>query len=500
MKKLLMPVFLCGILFVSCSKEEVPKEKTSEKKTTSEPEVTEDIEVEQFIYRAMNDIYLYKADVPELADDYFSSTSEKDGFLAAFDSPETCYSGLQSDQDHFSFMMDDYTALEKMLNGISKSNGMNFALGIIGDSDDVFGYVRYVQPGTSAEENGIKRGDIFTEVNGVKLTRYNYGDLISLENYSINLGEIKNGYITMSDKTVSLTSVEYSEDPVFMHKVIEKEGRKIGYLMYLGFYGTDKYNAELNNAFGDLKAQGVTDLVLDLRYNGGGSVSTAIDLSSMITGQFNDKVFIQYEYNEDYQDYYEKYRPSDLYLRMDSQISTGEAINNLNLSKVYVLATGSSASASELVINGLSAYIDVVHVGTNTRGKFQASTTLYDSPNFWKYDENGKWHVNSKHTYALQPLILKYANANGVSDFVNGLTPDIEVKESLSNYGVLGDPSETLFKAAIDDILGNQQEEVAASQKRASRENFRFVGESDMLKPTYQRMYVDPTTILRKEK
>ena len=98
---------------------------------------------------------------------------------------------------------------------------------------------------------------------------------------------------------------------------MEIEGRKIGYLMYLGFYGTDEYNAELNNAFGNLKSQGVTDLVLDLRYNGGGSVATAIDLSSMITGQFEDEPYIRYEYNKDYQDYYEANSPEDLVLNMD---------------------------------------------------------------------------------------------------------------------------------------------------------------------------------------
>ena len=143
------------------------------------------------------------------------------------------------------------------------------------------------------------------------------------------------------------------------------------------------------------------------------------------------------------------------------------------------------------MINGLDAYIDVIHVGTNTRGKFQASTTLYDSPNFWKYDKNGDWHVNPDHKYALQPLIIKYANAKGVSDFVNGLTPDIEIEEELADYGVLGDPSETLFHAAINDILGKPQDEMATTAKRASGMEMRTIGESDMLKPTYQRMYVD---------
>ena len=213
-----MPIFLCGILFTSCSKEEIP-EKPTEEKVTPEPEITTELEVEQFIYRAMSDIYLYKYDVPQLANDYFSSSSKRDTFLADFGSPEACYKGLQSSQDHFSFMMPDFTELEKLLQGVEKSNGMNFGLGVIENTDDVFGYVRYVQPGTSAEEQGITRGTVFTEINGTKMTRSNYLDLIYLENYTINIGHVNvNGQIQMTDQTVALTSAEYSENPVFIRR------------------------------------------------------------------------------------------------------------------------------------------------------------------------------------------------------------------------------------------------------------------------------------------
>ena len=83
----------------------------------------------------------------------------------------------------------------------------------------------------------------------------------------------------------------------------------------------------------------------------------------------------------------------------------GASLNSLNLSKVYILTTGSSASASELVINSLDPYINVIQIGTTTTGKYQASITVYDSDNL------GREGANPNHTYAMQPLVLKSLNA-----------------------------------------------------------------------------------------
>ncbi|MFD1079613.1 S41 family peptidase, partial [Longispora fulva] len=244
---------------------------------------------------------------------------------------------LVSDQDRFSLIIDNYERLENLLVGIDESNGMNYGLGRISGTNDRFGFIRYVLPGTSAEAQGLKRGDIFTEVNGVQISDSNYRDLLfSGESYTINVGRIVNGNIEMTEQTVSLTGQEYSENPIFTTNVIQREGRTIGYLKYNGFYGTPEYDTQLNAVFGDFKAQGVTDLVLDLRYNGGGYVETAIDLASMITGQFEGQVALREQWNEKYQNAW----PEESYItRFDNRIRTGEQINSLNLSQVYVLAT-----------------------------------------------------------------------------------------------------------------------------------------------------------------
>ncbi|MDZ7635791.1 MAG: S41 family peptidase [Bacteroidales bacterium] len=99
-------------------------------------------------------------------------------------------------------------------------------------------------------------------------------------------------------------------------------------------------------------------------------------------------------------------------------------INSLGLDQVYIITTSETASASEMVINGLEAYIPVIQVGTNTTGKYVGSITLKD------VDNNG--NVNPSHSWAMQPIIVKYSNSQNVSDFDNGLTPDISTREYAS--------------------------------------------------------------------
>lgn len=481
-----MPVLLLGVMFTSCSTDDDIKEVKEEEIESVKD--TRNLEVEEFIYSGMNEIYLYKADVPTLADDYFSTDLERRDFLAGFDSPEKIYESLQPQFDKFSFMHHDYEELEKMFSGVSKSNGMDYGLSYIErGSNAIMGYVRYVLPNTSAEEKGVKRGDIFTEVNGTKLNVQNYQSLLSGGSYTIDINRIQNGTLTSTGNTATLVGTEYKEDPVFYRDILEVEGRKIGYLIYNGFTGTEEFDSKLNSVFLEFKNAGISNLILDLRYNGGGSVETAVDLAGMITGQFENKIFIKEYWNNKYQNAWS----AESYLtRFDSTIRTDEPTNSLQLQEVTVIATRSSASASELIINGLEPHINVVHVGDTTRGKFQASTTLYDSPNFWKYDNNKNWHVNPNHKYVIQPLIFKSANAEGKTDFVDGLFPDVVIEESLGNYGILGDPNEPLLKAAINHILGNPQEAASAFAKRAG-EKFKFFGEKDMKDPTFQRMYID---------
>ena len=137
-------------------------------------------------------------------------------------------------------------------------------------------------------------------------------------------------------KTVSLVKTTLDENPIFINKVITSGSHKIGYLMYNGFYAN--YDAQLNAAFGELKSQGITDLVLDLRYNGGGSIQTATRLASMITGQFTNKIFAKEKWNAKINAAFEIDNPEFLNNRFVDKID-GAAINSLKLSKIYILTT-----------------------------------------------------------------------------------------------------------------------------------------------------------------
>lgn len=476
-KRFYLPLLLV-LITGSCSKDDVENE--GEKRN---------LEVEKFIYDAMDEIYLYEADVPELSDGHFSSEDDRLEYLQSFDDPVDLYYDLVASHDKFSFMTEDYVALEKLLKeGVSGTTGMDYRLDTFSNDFDVFGYVRYVIPGSPAEEAGVKRGDFFTEIDGTSLNRNNYQQLLGQASFSMRIDELVDKTITPTDKVVELTKVEMAEDPIHTHNIIEVEGKKIGYLLYNSF--TPDFDTQLNSIFGEFKNKDITDLILDLRYNGGGNVETAIDLSSMITGQFNEQIILKYEYNQLYQNYFQQNSPEDLLMHFNNTIRNDEPINSLNFTKVYVITTRSSASASELVIHALKPYIDVIQIGGNTRGKFQASATLYDSPNLSYRNKDGEVHVNPDHNYALQPLIVKYANKLNESDFVNGLIPDYKASEDLGNMGILGDSTEPLLKAAINVVLDKAPEPATAMQKKMEQE-FKFIWESDMFKPNYQRMYIE---------
>lgn len=484
MKNFPLLLILFGFIFTSCSKDEEDLEQSlTSTETEEQTAIAADLEVEEFVYDGLNEIYLYKADVPVLGDNYFNNTTEKNDFLEDFASPEDLFEKLLSSDDRFSFITDDYNALEDSFNGVSSSTaGMKFGLGRISGSNYIFAFLQYIIPGTSADEAGLTRGTIFTEVNGQKMTLQNFSSLLDEDTFTINVGYVEDGTLRLTDKTVTLNHSKYTANPVHLVKTIEMDGRKVGYLMYNSFI--PDFDDELNAAFAQLKSEGVTDLVLDLRYNGGGVVESAVDLASMITGQFNGEVFMKEQWNEKYQTYYEANEPERLVNRFNRTIKTGETINSLNLSKVYILTTTATASASELIINGLEPYIDVVQVGETSTGKFQASVTLYDSDN---YEKEG---ANKNHTYALQPLVLKSANAVGKSDYVDGLQPDVARDENLANLGTLGDPAEPLLEAALNHMFGKTQKAPTSQQKRA-KENIEIVGESGMFAPGYQKMFLN---------
>lgn len=448
-------------------------------------------ELNDFVWRGMNAVYVYKDLITELGNDNFETTEQYQNYLNGFDSPESLFESLlyESDTvDEFSRIYSNYFELEQLLQGTSLNNGMAYGLVRLPNAnEDIIGYVRYVMPNTDAETKGVTRGMIFNSIDGTVLTADNYITLTSSTTYTINLvdydnndtpGVFSDDVISTNNETITLTKSAYTENPILTHNVLNVEGNKIGYLMYNNFRIADANLDELNTVFSEFNSEGISDLVLDLRYNGGGSVSTAIWLSSMITGQYTGELFFKEKWNSEIQTNLEENNPDaiinpfvDTMIKRstDNDIIYQQSINSLNLNKVYIITTASSASASELVINCLSPYIEIVQIGTTTRGKPQASITIYDSPDFTSSN------VNNSHNYALQPLIYESENADGYSQYYDGLSPTdgFVIAELFENLGQLSAIDEPLLAMAIADItgLGRAETNIQQTPKHLGNQN-----------------------------
>jgi carboxyl-terminal processing protease len=435
--KITILLFLSFFVFQGCQDSEEDVSDTLDKEVVN-------LEINDFVWKGLNLYYLWQADVPNLSDTRFATQEDLDVFLKRYPKPEVLFDALRVGEstDRFSWIVSDYLDLEGVLSGTTKNDGVDFGLYLKAEgSKDIFGWVRYIIPNSDASNKEIKRGAIFYGVNGTQLTVNNYQELLSLENYTLNLADYNGGAITPNGKSVKLTKTELSENPISVNKVI-------GYLMYNGFY--PDYDIKLNEAFASLKAKGITDLVLDLRYNSGGSIQSSTRLASMITGQFTGKVFSKERWNDKVNSYFESEDPDALKNLFVNKIED-TPLSSLNLTKVYVLTTNSTASASELVINGLKPYIEVIQIGDVTTGKSVGSITIYDSPTF------GRENRNPKHHYAMQPIVLKIVNADDFGDYFNGLIPNYTVQENILDLGVLGSASEPLLSTAIGKITGTKK-------------------------------------------
>ncbi|WP_405604624.1 S41 family peptidase [Polaribacter sp. Asnod1-A03] len=461
--------------------------------STKSEDIPVDIEVQNFVWHGLNAYYLWQGSVPDLADTRFSSQTELNAYLEGFSTPESLFDNLiYTPTDRFSWIVDDYVALENSFQGITLNNGMEFGLRYYSDgSTNVYGYVRYVIPGSDAEANGITRGMIFNQIDGTQITDTNYTTLLSSTTYTIGLANYNSGSPIASGATVTLTKGDLTENPILVTNVFDEGTTKIGYIMYNQF--SSSFDSELNTAFSNFKAEGINDLIVDLRYNGGGSVNTATYLGSMITGQFNDEVFSKQAWNEkamavfDEEDLTNRFTDQIVTTDTSGNVISEETINSLNLSRIYFIVSGSSASASELVINSLSSYIDVQLVGTTTVGKQVGSITLYDSENYQRTGTN----LNTNHTYAMQPIVLEITNKDDVN-YPDGIIPattfpGVYLEEEDSNLGTLGEKSDPLLSRTITLITTGSK----AIDSGKSIEQSKEVYNSKMANPSYNNMYVD---------
>lgn len=363
------------------------------------------------------------------------------------------------DGDRFSWIQEDYTELLGNLSGVA-SHEIGFEYILVGTDATLKQYyalVLYAMHGTDAELKGINRGRFITKINGQNITADNYKNLfggtgtkkLSMADFVYN--ETEKRYILQSSGDVTINMHNYfAENPIYLDTIYSVANNKIGYLVY-NFFARDNgdksnnYDKELISKLSNFKSKGVNEMVLDLRYNSGGAVSSAIALASALvknrstknvltTSQYNSilhNALIKEEganYNKDY--------------FIDKIIGTTVAIPEMNLPRLYVLTSGWTASASEFIINGLKPYMDVILIGETTYGKNVGSIPIYEDD-----DPKNKW--------GMQPIVVKFANSLGFSDFTAGFTPDYEIDEFENLYLYsFGDTNDPLLGKALSLITG----------------------------------------------
>ncbi|MGB5238048.1 MAG: S41 family peptidase [Flavobacteriaceae bacterium] len=483
MKKYLWLPLALSFLFISCTKNDDGVGLDPNGPNPNNVDAT----TQDFMWKAMNLWYFWQQDVADLADDRFTGDADYTEFLVNTPDPAQFFDQLKFEEDRFSWAVSDYKELVNSLSGVTKSNGLDFTLFTSSDSESLFGVINYILPNSDASTKDISRGEIFTAVNGTALTLSNYNDLLFGEEdtYTLNMADVDGTSLTPNGKEVTLTKFDnFQEDPIFINKTFDINGHKIGYLVYNRFL--NEFDEQLNAAFGQMKTAGITDLVLDLRYNAGGSVNTSRLLSSMIFSTNTNLVFLKDRWNDKLQDILSE---TDYFA---ATTNGGSPINTLNFNKVYILTTRGTASASELVINGLNPYIDVFLIGRTTRGKNEFSITMVDDPGRegapYLYSSSRENFINPNNQWGIQPLLGRTENSEGFLDYTEGFAPMIDQQEELGNYGELGDESEPLLSTAIEEITGISSRKALRTGPRMQMD---YITNSKMFDPLKDNMILD---------
>lgn len=359
----------------------------------------------------------------------------------------------------YSFIDDGTVSAE--LNGVQGNFG--FAP-LYNEIDDL--RIKYVYPGSPADLAGIKRGYRITSINDRTNISYDadgYGD-----NSSHNLNFVVNAY--SNSNTISMTLLKpdgttltvtnmnvanYTVNPVLKSAVYDQgNGHVVGYIVFNSFTSDANADPKLNAAFADFIAQGVTDLVVDLRYNGGGYVSTAEYLDNLIVPTANSGSLM---YNTYYNDILttgksvllkNQVRKDEAsgeiynYTQFDYSVA-GNAVNfskhlSLNVNRVFFIITGSTASASELTINNLRPIMDVQFIGSTSYGK---------PVGFFDIDIN-KYQMYIPEFYT--------QNSTGQGGYYAGFTPNTAGYPGVQDYDDVtkdfGDPTEGLLAHALNYV------------------------------------------------
>ena len=410
--------------------------------------------VNAFAYSVMNTYYLWKKEIS----DAFADWADDDEPINKIE--EIRYKGSDGeDIDRWTMLTDDYSSLISSIDGVTTTYGLDYTLYYVDNTKKtVCMIVNYTAEGSPARKAGLKRGDVIMQVGGKELSTKEYATILK-ENFHY----ASSCTLTLLDGSkVEMTATEMYEDPVLLYKIFSFNGKKVGYLVYNSFTLTSW--ERLKEACGYFVQEGVTELILDLRYNSGGYVTAEYTLASMLAPKSaveNQDVFEKNIYNDAVQkalgDTDSRFTDSFNFTYENKEYNYSTADTNVDITKIYAITTSRTASASESILVGLSPYLDMEIIGQSTSGKY-CSGMLYPASS-WTEDyretlvSNGM-NVETVRKYTdnwgIYVMISRFADRNGNTPCMpDGYVPDIEAEDNPIEGLELGDENEALLHIAL---------------------------------------------------
>lgn len=388
------------------------------KEDTPEPIKIEDL-VKEAIVRSMGDWYFWNKELPSNVDvTNYSSNAE---LLNAI---------IFKPLDRFSYITTREAFNAAFTGQVSGVHGFGFSF----DSDERM-FVSFVYDLSPAGQDGWQRGWQVIEINGKAIAEYK----TSTGGFNFQLGPNEVGYTNTfkfrlpdnSEKTTTIPKAAFQTNSVLYKNVIEQENKKIGYWVYQSFRQTPGLtnpvrSQEVEDSFNYFFEKNINEMIIDLRYNGGGSVAvTEQILNYLVPNAGSSSVMYTNRHNVERSN--------------NNRTVNFNKKGNLNLSRIVFITSRGSASASELLINSLDPYMEVIIVGDNTFGKPVGSFPLgFDSRTLRENDVE------------LVPITFAIDNAEGKADYFDGFPADILASDSPSqNWGTA---QEVRFQAALQYI------------------------------------------------
>lgn len=403
-----------------------------------------------FLRSWTNDLYLWYSEVPDTNPSGYST----ENYFDLLKTSAVTTSGRPKDQFHFTYPTDVWEDLSEA--GIEVGYGAQWI--ILSGTPPREVVVAFVEPGSPAANQSVVRGGEVLFADNVDVVNAGTDaavDALNAAFFPASPGE--SHLFTIRDtnnvtRTITLTSVEVMHQPVLVSDVIDQSGVPVGYLLFNDHIATAE--SQLINAINTFRNAGVQDLILDLRYNGGGYLDIASELAYMIAGttQTAGQPFERLVFNDKHPSTNpisgQPLQPTPFHTTSQGfSAPNGTPLPTLNLNSVYVITSSNTCSASESIINGLRGVdVDVYQIGSSTCGKPYG---------FYPQDNCGTTYFS---------IQFQGRNADNFGDYADGFTPqnsaDIgvdlpgcSVADDFTNE--LGDPAERRLAAALSFRASN---------------------------------------------